>query len=531
MKKLPTGIQTFRKIIEDDCVYIDKTQHIYNLIHGANSYFLSRPRRFGKSLLLDTIAEVFHGKRELFKGLWIYDSDYDFRKYPVVRVDMSGLATNSPEILNISLLSYLEMRYSEEGLEMTDTSPVDAFRRLIFEMEKKHKERVVVLIDEYDKPILDLMNNVEMAEASREILRGFYGVLKSMDSFLRFTFFTGVSRFTKTSIFSELNNLTDITLVEEYADICGIPIENLETHFREHIANLSSIDRFKHYGDIGDEILAWYDGYSWDGRRRLLNPFSLLSLFETKKIEAFWYSSGSPRFLIELLKSKPESFLNLKNLEMREQVLEIFDIGKMEVESLLFQSGYLTVKEIIHQIGPSLYRLDIPNMEVREAFHLQIISEFTESGLTLADSAYRRIADSLKNGDLLVMLETLRTLFASIPYELHVRAEAYYHSIFFAVITLLGFDIDAEVSTSRGRIDAVLELDDKVYIIEFKYAECPINTSEETKRAIVNKTLADGIEQINKKGYANKYQAGGKTIIKAAFVFLGRDEIEMTIEY
>ena len=261
----------------------------------------------------------------------------------------------------------------------------------------------------------------------------------------------------------------------------------------------------------------------------MLNPFSLLSMFETKKIESFWYSSGTPRFLIELLKIKPETFLKLKNLEMRERVLETYDIKKMDIESLLFQTGYLTVKEVIHRIGPSVYLLDIPNLEVREAFNLQMLAELTESGESLADSAFRGISDSLETGDLQKMLDILRRLFASIPYELHVKAEAYYHSIFYAIMTLLGFDMDAEVSTSRGRIDAVLEQNDKAYIMEFKYEDCPIDASDDTKRDIYNKALTEAMEQIDDRGYAERYLGSGKTVIRAAFAFLGRDNIELRV--
>ncbi|MCL2046048.1 MAG: ATP-binding protein [Oscillospiraceae bacterium] len=530
MKKMPVGIQSFRKILEDDCIYIDKTQHIYNLIHGASNYFLSRPRRFGKSLLLDTIGEAFSGDKELFKGLWIYDSDFDFKKHPVIKIDLSRIATETPEIFKESLLSDIIRLYLQESIEIKDKTPSDAFITLINELYKKYNERVVVLIDEYDKPILDNMNDVEVAEANREVLRRFYGVLKPMDPYLRFVFITGVSRFTKTSIFSELNNLTDITLADKYADICGIPVESLEQHFSEHIKHLSTLDNFRHYDSISDVILRWYDGYSWDGKRKMLNPFSLLCLFELKQIESFWYTSGSPKFFIEIIKNKPESFMKLKNMEISSRVLETFDINKMELEPLLFQTGYLTVKEVIFQDGPSVYRLDIPNLEVREAFTMQLLSELTESGETLADISYRGMKDALQLGELTKMLELLRSLFASIPYELHVKAEAYYHSIFYVVMTLLGFDMDVEVSTSRGRIDAVLELDDKVYVIELKYEDCPRDASNETKRGLFDKALMEAMEQINNKGYADKFQSSGKEIYKAAFAFLGRDEIEMLVE-
>ena len=235
MKKLPIGIQNFREIVEGGYVYVDKTPYIYELLHSASYYFLSRPRRFGKSLLLDTIAEAFSGDRELFKGLWIYDSDYDFPKHPVIRLDMSNMANKTPDILEESILSKINLIYDTEGFERRDTIVSDAFMRLIILLNQKYDQRVVVLIDEYDKPILDRIADIEMAKKNREVLKGFYGILKSMDPHLRFTMITGVSKFSKTSVFSQLNNLTDLTLDRAYAGICGIPVESLDAHFGEHI--------------------------------------------------------------------------------------------------------------------------------------------------------------------------------------------------------------------------------------------------------------------------------------------------------
>ena len=529
MKKLPLGIQSFREIIEGDYIYIDKTQYIYNLISSAKYYFLSRPRRFGKSLLMDTISEVFSGDKELFKGLWIYDSDYGFNKHPVIRFDMSNIANETPEILKKSLLSYLEICYSAEGFEIKDDVVSDAFRRFIIQLHKKYGQRVVVLIDEYDKPILDHINDITTAEANRMVLRSFYGILKSMDPYLKLTLITGVSKFTKTSIFSELNNLLDITMAKKYVNICGITIEDLGECFSEHIDYLSSLEDFKRFNSVLDEILSWYDGYSWDGKTKLLNPFSLLSFFEQEKFASFWYASGTPKFHIDLIKKKPESFLTLKNLEISERVLDNFDIRRMEIEPLLFQTGYLTVKEVLPAMGSTLYRLDMPNLEVREAFNLQIIAELTEKGDVFTETSYRRLHGALETGDLQKMLDILRGLFASIPYELHVNAEAYCHSIFYAVMNVLGFDVDAEISVSGGRVDATLELEDKVYVMEFKYRDCPSDAGPEEKQKLFTESLEEGMSQIKDKGYARKYAGSGKTVYRAAFAFLGRDNVEMLL--
>jgi len=530
VKKLPLGIQNFRKIIEGDYIYVDKTQHIYNLLNNASYYFLSRPRRFGKSLLLDTIAEVFKGDKELFKGLWIYDSDYVFKKHPVIRLDMSNIANKTPDILENTLSEEMISRAGEDDITVTGSEPGILFKRLIENLCKKYNERVVVLIDEYDKPILDHINNIETAGGNRSALSGFYGVLKSMDPYLRFVFITGVTKFTKTSIFSGLNNLKDITMSEDYAGICGIPTDSLDEYFSEHIGQMSTHKRLMKYASIKDEILAWYDGYSWDGESRLLNPFSLLNSFSDRKFKRYWYATGTPSFLINMIKKKPESYLSLKNLQITEDMLDTFEIERIELEPLLFQTGYLTVKEVAETMGPPVYTLDVPNYEVRDAFSMQIVSALTESGDVRAGQAKLQISAALESGDLQKMLDILRGLFASIPYQLHVKEEAYYHSIFYAVMTLLGFDMDVEVSTSRGRVDAILELNDKVYVMEFKYEKCPPETSDDEKKKLFATTLDDAMKQITDRGYCDRYKGSGKAIYKVVFAFLGRDEIEMRAE-
>jgi len=529
MKRLPLGIQNFREIIEDGYVYADKTKHIYDLLTGVKHYFLSRPRRFGKSLLLDTIAEALSGNKELFEGLFIYDSGYSFEKHPVLRLDMSNIANETPEILKESLSRDLRRRIKEEGLEIDDGAPSSVFKDLIVALHNKYGKRVAVLIDEYDKPILDCLNNIETADANREILRGFYGVLKSLDGFLRLTFITGITKFTKTSIFSGLNNLSDITLSRKYANICGIPTQDLCRYFGEHIDNLASTAEYAACGSLTNDIFEWYDGYSWDGRTRVLNPFSLLSFLNEGRFSSFWYATGTPKYLTDLLKKRPEGYTDLSNIEMGEWALDTFDILNIAASSLLFQTGYLTVKQELPDCRPPVYLLDMPNHEVRYAFNLHIIAEFTEKEAPAAESAYRLMKNALSDGDLNSLLATLRSLFASIPFELHISREAYYHSIFFAIMSVLGFDIEAEASVSGGRIDAVLELSDKVYVIEFKYVKCEPDAKPEEKQKLFEMALEEGQRQISDRGYAKKYEGSGKKIIKAAFAFLGRDEIEMRV--
>jgi len=529
MKKLPLGIQNINEIITGNYVYVDKTQYVYNLIDTAKYLFLSRPRRFGKSLLLDTIGEVFKGNKELFKGLWIYDSDYSFDKHPVIRLDMSRVATKSPEILEDSIMSLLESYYLTEALKVKNRIISDVFAELIIQLDRKYGKRVVVLIDEYDKPILDHMTNPDMADSNRQVIRGLYGVLKPLDQYLEFAFITGVSKFTKASIFSELNNLFDITMMEKFANICGVTIDDLNNYFREHITSLNNLKQFRHIESIYDEILFWYDGYSWDGETRVLNPFSLLNFFKQEKFMNFWYSSGNPKFLMDLIKENPESFLRLDNLVLDETSLDVFDIQNMAAAPILFQTGYLTIKEIDYiEVSPT-YHLKMPNFEVEDAFNLQVLASLTHSGDVFARDIKRDIIKALRLGNLEQMLSILRGLFASIPYELHVKKEAYYHSIFYALMTLLGLKMNVEVSVSGGKVDAIIEQDDRVYVMEFKYEDCPIDASDNTKKELFEKALDEAMGQIETKGYYKKYLGKGKTIYKVALAFLGRDNIEMRV--
>ncbi|MCL1816816.1 MAG: ATP-binding protein [Clostridiales bacterium] len=529
MKKLPLGIQNLREIINGDYVYVDKTHYVYQIINSDKYYFLSRPRRFGKSLLLDTISEAFSGDKELFKGLYIYDTDYAFAKHPVLRLDMSKISNKTPEILEKSLSEELQKRILSEEFNVASEIPSGIFNSLIEALYNKYQQRVVVLIDEYDKPILDHLTNIETAEANRQVLRGFYGILKSMDPYLRLTFITGVSKFTKTSIFSELNNLVDITLTEEYANICGIAVEDLSKYFSEHIDHLTSLARFAHYDNLSEKILAWYDGYSWDGCTQLINPFSLLSFFRQKRFAGFWYASGTPKFLIDLIKKDPEIYIDLKDLVIGEYMLDSADFEALEAEPLLFQTGYLTVKEILYGAGAADYLLKIPNYEVREAFNLNIIEAFTGKSQMRVKQGKTKIAAALKSGDLAELLETLKGLFAAIPYQLHIKREAYYHSIFYAVMNVLGFDVEAEVSSAKGRVDAVLKLSDKVYVMEFKYIDCEPSITNEEKKELFAKALREGLGQIEERGYGKKYLGSGKEIYQVAFAFLGPDDIEMRV--
>jgi hypothetical protein len=322
----------------------------------------------------------------------------------------------------------------------------------------------------------------------------------------------------------------DITLSDKYANICGIEVERLEEHFSEHIENLTAQKHFTHYESVYEEILSWYDGYSWDGETKVINPFSLLNFLSLKKFSGFWYASGSPKFLVDLIKKRPEAYTNLNDMIVTSQMLDSVQISNVAVEPLLFQTDYLTVEEVLYDMGEVAYLLRIPNYEVEKAFNLHVLSALTESDDVRAGQARIKIYQAMREGNLEEILGVLRGLLASIPYQLHVDAESYYHSIFYAIMNVMGFDIDAEVSTSKGRVDAILELDDKVYIFEFKYIKPKPEVSAEDKLKHFKNALEEAMSQINDRGYAKKYTGSGKTVYQAAFAFQGRDEIEMLME-
>ena len=530
MKRLPLGLQSFRKIIEGGYVYVDKTQYVYELVNGDSYYFLSRPRRFGKSLLLDTIGEAFGGDRELFKGLFLYESDYAFEKHPVVRLDMSSVSNDTPETLRNSLSMDLRKRIKEESLDIDGETPTDLLKNLIEALYRKHGKGVVVLIDEYDKPILDNLDDMPTAETNRKILRSLYGVLKSLDTCLRFAFIAGITKFTKTSVFSGLNNLRDITMSRKYSNICGIPTDELGKYFGEHIERLASSEELECYGNITDEILSWYDGYSWDAKTRVINPFALLSFITEERFVAFWFASGTPKFLMDLVKKDSQAYISLNNKEIAESDLDTAELDALQAGPLMFQTGYLTVKEISRLMDDYVYRLEMPNREVRKAFYSNMLAAIAEKNQPNAKRAQLDLERAFLKNDMQKMLDTLRGLYASIPYDIHVDLEAYYHSIFYAIANSLGFDIKAEVPVSGGRVDVVLDIGNRAYVIEFKYRKCPAKASKERKRILLEKALDEGMDQIKNRGYANKYIGSGKTVYKIAVAILGRDNMEMRIE-
>ena len=497
-RKLPIGIQTFRTIREEGYYYVDKTAFIRRLVAEGRHCFLSRPRRFGKSLLVDTLGELFEGSEALFEGLDIHDHwDWTVR-HPVVRLDFGPGHFQEAGYLHKNLMAQLDGAEEREGVSPRyDTAP-ERFGHLIRALHERTGHRVVVLIDEYDKPILDTLEVPEAARANRDYLRGLYAVIKSSDAHIRFTLLTGVSKFSKVSLFSGLNNLKDITLDPRYAAICGYTEDDLETVFAPELPGL---DRGR--------IREWYNGYHWLGDEKVYNPFDILLLFDYRRFDVWWFETGTPAFLIETLAKRGVGSVDLDGMNGTEALLSAFDVDTIEPEALLFQTGYLTITDVEDLDGRPLYRLGYPNREVRESLNECLLRD-------MVPAPARRLASSLRLREVLGAndfegLEALlRRLFSSIPYECHTRNEiaryeGYYASVFYSWFAGAGLDITAEDSTSHGRVDMVVRFNGGVYLVEFKVVESAPGGA--------------AMKQLETSGYADKYRDSNQPVWLIAIEF------------
>ena len=497
-RKLPIGIQTFRKIREENYYYVDKTAHIQRLMDEGTHYFLSRPRRFGKSLFLDTLKELFEGNEPLFEGLHIHDHwDWSVR-YPVVRLDFGSGNFNEPETLHKEVMAQLDAVEKETGVESHYDTASARFRHIIQMLHGQAEQRVVVLVDEYDKPILDALEIPEIARDNRDFLRGLYSTIKSSDAHIKFTFLTGVSKFSKVSLFSGLNNLTDITIDPQYSAICGYTEEDLDTVFAPELPGL---DR--------DEIRDWYNGYSWRGQEKVYNPFDILLLFRRQSFEAYWFETGTPTFLIETLLSRGVGALALDNMLGSDDLLSAFDVDHIATEALLFQTGYLTIIQIEPRGGEMYYRLSYPNREVRQSLNRSLLNHLT--GDPSQRTEHRaRLYDLLLVNDFAGLESLFKAFFASIPYQWHTNNEianyeGYYASVFYSYFASVGFDIVVEDSGSDGRLDMAVRFNDNVYLFEFKVVELAPEGS--------------AMAQLKAKGYADKYRDLGEPIFMIGVEF------------
>ncbi|KZX15389.1 ATP-binding protein [Methanobrevibacter filiformis] len=510
MKDLPLDIGTFSNLIENDYIYVDKTKFIHEIYKPGKKFFLSRPRRFGKSLFVSTLKELFKGNKQLFKDLYIYDKwDWD-ETYPVIHLDLSVDSTSSDELKN-SLNDLIERIARDFSVKLCGSNLKSRFGSLIIEIHKKHNQNVVVLIDEYDKPIIDNITHYDLAEANRKILNNFYGVLKSNDEFIQFIFLTGVTKFSKTSIFSGLNNVTDITLT--CPNICGYTQEELEYYFKEYVVKFTKDNNISNL-HLLSLIKKWYNGYSWDGENRVYNPYSILSLFFKGQFNNYWFESGTPSFLIDFIRNNSNINVLFNSNKIIRGEFPNFHLKKLDFTTLLLQTGYLTIKEVDIVVGelPS-YTLDIPNKEVNDSLFTSIITDYTnedsEDVISLSSKILNEIIKIDNNG----LQNSFNNLISSIPSLLYGNIkkkdliESFYHGMLLSWFKLMGFFIEGEVLTSKGRLDAVLKKGDLIIIIEIKYS---LTES-------LDKLIDKAISQIKDKKYYSPYIDYNVVLLGVAF--------------
>lgn len=467
MKKTTSSIYSFEKLRSEGYLYVDKTEFIWNLVNSAGeSYFLSRPRRFGKSLTLSTLKAVFEGKKELFKGLAIYDKPYDWQPYPVIHLDLNGFDFNGANALRSSLCRLMRETANFHHLVLTESKPDQMFREIITELSRKQK--IVILLDEYDKPIL---NNIDKPECKQILadLKAFYSVIKAFEGQLRFAFITGVTKFCHVSLFSDLNNLTDIAMDAKYATMLGYTQEEFEANFKEQIAAVEKNQPLSHQ-DFLAEIKNWYDGFRFEeNAETVYNPVSLANFFENGgKFKNYWFKTGTPEFLVKLTQSQDFDFSSALNEPVPEIAFSAFEIDNIDPLTLLFQTGYVTIKGTVRNLGETWYLLDFPNREVSSGFNTYLLNRYSGQQPTGGVRFVSEIANALLKGDLERMHTVMEVFFAGIPYPAHKKNEATFQAIFFALFRLLGEYIEAESCTENGRIDAVVRTEKAVYLFEFK---------------------------------------------------------------
>ena len=507
MQELPLGIQSFERLRAGNYLYVDKTSILLDLISKGERYFLSRPRRFGKSLTLSTLEAMFKGKTSLFNGLkaenWVRKQAE--KPFPVIKLDMSGLGmySNARE-LNLSIMRYLKDIADDNGLDLEDERTCDELLRKIIRLLHKKNVLVVILIDEYDKPILDNIYNLQKAHEMREILRSFYTMIKSCDEYLRFVFLTGISKLSKTGLFSAMNNLIDISMVRRYGDIVGYTQSELEENFSEWIAK-SSRTMSLNQDQLLKKIKSYYDGFSFDGLNRLYNPFSILNFFLDEKFGNYWYTSGSPSFIIQYMRKykilDPEQY---RHIEVPSDFSDSHEIENAKPESFLYQSGYLTIEKW----DDDVITLDYPNDEVKKSLIRMYLCEIyhIDKFITFGTQIWKY----LKDGNIEQIVVIYNAAIANIPYDdFNNRNEFWYRSLFVMLLRGAGAIPFAEVHTYQGRSDIVIQFEKQIIVLEFKYAHKTSDVYEKTR---------EGYEQIKKRGYEKGYAADGRTVRVAVLV-------------
>jgi len=507
MRKLPIGIQDFEKLRRDNCLYIDKTQYVYQLVQTSSPYFLGRPRRFGKSLFISTLKAYFEGKKELFEGLKIAELEKDWVKYPVIYLDFNKSEYSDVQTLEVVLDEMLKKYEKEHNVQDIAAKASIRLDNLIAEMYQKTGQKVVVLIDEYDKSLVNTMNNPDVNENIRNILKGFYGVLKSADKHLRFVFLTGVTKFSKVSVFSDLNQLIDISLDESFAEICGISETELLQNFQPEIQALAN-RRNLTYEQAFAKLKKLYDGYHFAKVSvDIYNPFSVLNTFAKLDFAYYWFATGTPTFLAKALQNHNYDIRKLEDdVIISANSIMDYRIENANLIPLLYQSGYLTIKS--YEQDGDFYTLGFPNEEVKYGFLNELLPAFVLTPITTGNFSVIEFMQQIKKGNIESFMTSLKIFFAAIPYDAmkqEHRDEQYYQHVFYLLFTLIGEFVQTEVKNNKGRADAVVKTADSIYVFEFKMDD--------------KATAEDALAQINSKDYAIPYTADHRKIVKIGVEF------------
>ncbi|MFH0733469.1 MAG: AAA family ATPase [bacterium] len=515
MRKLPLGIQTFSEIINNNFLYIDKTKQIESLINKGKYYLFSRPRRFGKSLLLSTLKEIFKGNKELFKNLYIYDK-IEWVNYPVIHFNFSSIKhSGTSEEFKLNIVNYIKTAALKYNITITKTSVGEAFSELIFELQKTNK--VVVLIDDYDKPITDYLAFVKKAIENRDVLSEFYSSLNDNDQYIRFCFITGLSKVSPSLLFLQLPDLKDITLNQVYSTLCGCTQKELEFYFKDRLLKVT--EKFHDYiENIKINVKYWYNGYSWDGITTVYNPYSLFNFFDDGVFNNYWFSTGTPTFLAEKIKFEKLKISEINNLMLEFEEFESLDPENLKAYALLFQKGYITITDCDYE--NKICALSYPNREVKESLLIHLLSSFSNIPLPKTKPLYIELKNYLAKNDIHNFIETLKSFFTKIPHTLHVEKEMYYQSLFYIILDLMEFNIEAEKSTSTGIIEGVFEFENLIYIIELKY----LPESKGSKNSLKNE-----INLIKSKKYFEPFLHKNKSI-KFLAIAVNKANIEYTEE-
>ena len=497
----PIGIQDFEKLRKGNYVYADKTDLIYKMVKEGSYYFLSRPRRFGKSLLISTLEVYFRGRKEFFEGLRIMELETEWAEYPVLHLDLNTEKYSSGVDLENKLDLFLKQCEARYGKNPDEYSLATRFEGVIRRAAEKTGRNTVILVDEYNKPLLQAIGNEALQDDYRNTLKAFYGALKSMDRYIKFALLTGVTKFGKVSVFSDLNNLRDISMLKAYESICGITEEELHSVFEEDIRALGKANNMTEE-ETKAELKEKYDGYHFNEECvDIYNPFSILNTFANRKFDRYWFATGTPTFLVELMKSCKYDLKKLTNEYASVDSLSGLETIKKDPVSILYQSGYLTIKGYDREFG--IYSLGFPNKEVEEGFVESLLPNYT--GMNNSESKFEimNFVREIRTGDTDAFMKRLQSFFADTPYELVRDLELHYQNVMFILFKLLGFYTQAEYHTSEGRIDMVVKTHDYIYVMEFK----------------LDGTAEEAMQQIESKDYPLPFKCEGRKLVKLGVNF------------